>query len=163
MKYKRECLRLHSYTPQCIIEAPSNVHWKTSLVLCPDMSEADWQNGNLIEEFKMWVILGTSTYCNMVLTHTHLWQNRSSAISGLIVGWVLKVTNSKQLISEVNVSFSLKCNTRGGRTWRHIVATICTLWLHSKGKNHGCKLQESLCGQSHDGRMVCFTKLMPSG
>ena len=162
MKYKKECLRLHSYTPQCIIEAPSDFHWKISLVLCPDMSEADWQNGDLIEEFKMWVILGTSTYCNMVLTHTHLWQNRSSAISGLIVGWVLKVTNSEQLISEVNVSFSLKCNTRGGTTW-HVVVTICTLWLHSKGKNRGCKLQESLCGWSHDGRMVFSTKLKPSG
>ena len=28
---------------------------------------------------------------------------------------------------------------RGGRTWRHVVATICMLWLHSKGKNCGCK------------------------
>ena len=52
---------------------------------------------------------------------------------------------------------------RGGRTWRHVVATICTLWLHSKGKNRGCKLQGSLCGRSHDGRMVFSTKLKPSG
>ena len=52
---------------------------------------------------------------------------------------------------------------RGGRTWRHVVATICTLWLHSKGKNLGCKLQGSLCGRSHDGRKVFSTKLKPSG
>ena len=39
---------------------------------------------------------------------------------------------------------------RGGRTWRHIVATISTLRWHFKGKNRGCKLQGSLYGLSHD-------------
>jgi len=32
-----------------------------------------------------------------------------------------------------------------------------------QGKNRGCKLQESLCGRSHDGCMVFSTKLKPSG
>ena len=48
---------------------------------------------------------------------------------------------------------------RGGRTWRHVVATIWMLWLHSKGKNRECKLQGSLYGQSDDGRLVFSTKL----
>ena len=48
---------------------------------------------------------------------------------------------------------------RGGRTWRHVVARIWTLWLHSKGKNRECKLQGWLYGQSHDGRSVFSTML----
>ena len=54
-------------------------------------------------------------------------------------------------------------NHRGGRTWHHVTVTICTLWLHSKGKNRGCKLQGSLYGLSHDGCIVFSTKLKPSG
>ena len=36
---------------------------------------------------------------------------------------------------------------RGGRTWCHIVAIICTLCLHSKGKNHGCKYKDRSVGE----------------
>ena len=38
----------------------------------------------------------------------------------------------------------------------HVVVTICTLWLHSKGKNRDCKLQGWLYRQR---RLVFSTKL----
>ena len=42
----------------------------------------------------------------------------------------------------------------------HVVATICTLWLHSKGKNRECKLQGWVYGQR---RLVFSTKLSHLG
>ena len=95
---------------------------------------------------------------------------RKVELLGTVVPWVDKTLSKKYLCYKKDkVSYfaavqqvSIKVWPRGGRTWSHVAATLSAPWWHSKSKN-GCKLQGSLYGLSHDGRIVFSTKLKPFG
>ena len=102
----------------------------------------------LLKQFQLgWLV--HIRYSVYILDHPSQWK-------GVHIWSSLKST---QTCEQIEICIDCKCETRGGRTWRHVVATIWTLWLHSKAKNRECKLQGWLYGQSHNGRLVFSTKL----